>query len=830
VIRTDLVKAPISLRVIEWTLALAAFCLLFGTWLNPPADDSTPEYSQKDPGRWSAQQNVLRFSGPRSNVQVHGIVVDLHQLPVADALLAIEGEGKQWTSQPTTSDGHFSVDVSARGKIQIKAIKSGLYSEVVALDRYDGRGTLIITMYPGYKLALRVVEADTGLPIDGARISTSNSVTVTSHGGRAEVTGLRERDDVTVTGRGYAPTVQHVFLGGEHSLVSERTVMLVHGSSLSGMVTDPTGVAVAGAVVRVTARDGWVGTTNTDHTGTFRFDVLGAGRHILHASTATQNSASDLPIVLDGATPLSGVTLTISNGGQLVGRVTYNVGTPIVAAEVTLQTKLKSPIRTSTDLDGRFEFMGLPLGTMTLYARSDRGASEITTVRIAARREYVPLTLVDTTIAGVAEDSKNIGVAGAVIVARSQGPFGPTTVTISDADGSFDFGGMPPGEWVLSARLPGQGDATRVSDDWPVKAGDTHVELRIRELASLTGRVMLDGKPVVYYGIMLTETPQFSWQQAPHMVSTESGRFKVSGISPGEWSILLAGPGFATKIIENVSLGEAENLDIGDVAVDHGSKIRGRVVDTGGTPVANAVVRLQGLMTVADAGDFLRRMAEGHRSTVTNSDGYYSMDGISQAQVPLFGTLAVVASHASLGVSEAQPIGDLATIPDLRIEPAGRIEGTVNGLRGEAAAVLATRAEGGLARARYSASVGAAGEFVFDSIPAGDYSLQLVRAPASGRPPISIHISRGETKFAEFSVQSDMPSLTINTSGGDCSFVFLMSSSMNAIVGAEQCDRNSARFDEIEPGGYTACVDGKICTPVTVTATSQQQSVDIPIR
>lgn len=183
--------------------------------------------------------------------------------------------------------------------------------------------------------------------------------------------------------------------------VENLRVELVPGGTVTGAVQDVAGEPIgnAGVVLRLEAASsfdnpfldmmpfemmtGDGGSTVTDDRGAFTLTNVQPGVHTLLARHADfANGKVDGLEVLEGQT-LSGVVITLSNGGGVFGRYVV-AGAPVQGAMVMLMND-GTMKQTSTDAEGRFEIVGLTAGTyavqamrMDTFAFDSEGDSEVT--------------------------------------------------------------------------------------------------------------------------------------------------------------------------------------------------------------------------------------------------------------------------------------------------------------------------------------------------------------------------------------------------------------------------------------------------------------------
>jgi hypothetical protein len=156
----------------------------------------------------------------------------------------------------------------------------------------------------------------------------------------------------------------------------------------------------------------------------------------------------------------------------------------------------------------------------------------------AASRVEVTFVMVESNITGTVVNLSGAPVAGARVVAWRP-PF--PTMTTSDELGHFKLFGMAPGDYLLSVAREtaedldlGQASAHAVV----AHTGDRDVKLVLPDAGSITGRVVLDGHPVDYFGVVLTTHPTAT--PAPRLAV--DGRFVVVQAQSAEHGLALPRP------------------------------------------------------------------------------------------------------------------------------------------------------------------------------------------------------------------------------------------------------------------------------------------------
>jgi carboxypeptidase family protein len=127
--------------------------------------------------------------------------------------------------------------------------------------------------------------------------------------------------------------------------------------------------------------------------------------------------------------------------------------------------------------------------------------------------------------------------------------------------------------------------------------------------AQATGRVVVAGSSTPIAGARVTlsrvwsrdETPPTPARPDPQRVTDEDGRFTFERILPGEYQVRFSKVGFAPDVRlpigdvfvgpRRVQLVAGQAIDLGDLSLERGVSIAGRVLDSSGEPVADVVVR-----------------------------------------------------------------------------------------------------------------------------------------------------------------------------------------------------------------------------------------------
>lgn len=269
-------------------------------------------------------------------------------------------------------------------------------------------------------------------------------------------------------------------------------------------------------------------------------------------------------------------------------------------------------------------FIGLPLGSVPksettatqeqiAWLAANSTAGEATTTEDSAPTGVAPNdTIENPDIVGVAiytESGK--GVPDIPVRMRAEGARDAADAT-TDADGQFTFADVPAGEYlvgvdrgpyVLTGGEPGFEFAGPI--DFPV------VRVRVRAEEPVPGLRLEVARGGVITGRVLdkdTRLPLSNVHAHADFVSVEgwritmgtlaqsdaNGQFTIEGLSPSDYVIACdwgAGRGTAPEERPAVAISESgEVLNVGDILIEYGLSVTGRVIDQSGKPVEDAAV------------------------------------------------------------------------------------------------------------------------------------------------------------------------------------------------------------------------------------------------
>jgi protocatechuate 3,4-dioxygenase beta subunit len=352
--------------------------------------------------------------------------------------------------------------------------------------------------------------------------------------------------------------------------------------------------------------EGWIGTAESDETGSFRIEGLTVGVYELRVSASGHAPIAVEGVIVDGPAPTP-VVVRLEAECRVTGRVVARPDdTPI--ADVYVDVKVSRGGRARTDASGRFAIDSLGSGRFEVSVTDDRfrpwsgevtlaspGASaeiEISLDRglgFSGRAPGARMIRLDHAAKSEAASLDARGMLGGVIPAELTSAL---VEALAAADGRYAFGGLLPGRYLAHAHWDVQSDEDyEYCDPSSLRIVDVSAEtskpvdfVRPDHWIELSGSVRRRGEPVsdIIVGLV-GAMPGFACGYRCDLTDDE-GRFDFL-VPPGRFSV--RAPGLAREIVVPADVREHDvDLDL------PGVRLSGRVVFGDGTR-ASASIRAQ---------------------------------------------------------------------------------------------------------------------------------------------------------------------------------------------------------------------------------------------
>jgi len=385
----------------------------------------------------------------------------------------------------------------------------------------------------------------------------------------------------------------------------QHDVIVETGQSVRGRVLDhASGAPIEGA--DVSAWEFIYKTVRTDAHGAFELGGT-PGRQLQLSARARGYARTDVR-VLDSSEE---VELRLARGQRATGRLLGPDGAPIAGGFVGVvaydgrEGVARSDMRaTSSAADGRFEIGDLRSDLPhTLYLRADgRGERWIGfPVPEPALIDFGDLRLEPPALVEGRVLEAGGGPPAEIRVRLHPASSGgapadhvaPREVS-TDALGRFVFRDLGAAEWILSVQAPGI--LAPPEQSMKLSPGETRrgIELRLGDGQSIEGLVE-DEPGHSLAGALVTAVPEGGSRGIRQALSDSEGRFQLSGLPVGKWTVRVSGPRSEGESRSRYEELLQSHVEPGTRGLElrlrsRSSSIRGRVLEADGKPVRGAFV------------------------------------------------------------------------------------------------------------------------------------------------------------------------------------------------------------------------------------------------
>lgn len=606
-----------------------------------------------------ATNDRLRLSADTFVTQVIGFSINAGQTktinaalsPVAGALTGVITDSATGAPLPGASIRVFTSEgitlqtasTGADGSYSIPSLQPGSYSVVIMEEGYAGR-TIGAMINAGAVTTLNValqqlagaisgmVTDTSGNPIADAivRIFSNNIIVVrvaTREDGTYDIGNLAPGSYyVTVRAEGFGGlSFSAVVNPGETTI--ENFVLTPNPGSVTGTVTDTNGSPIAGAILTISLNVSGGGLLTTRYVsqtdGSYIIENLFPAPYLITAAATTFQSTFQSITIASDQRAVANFVLQ-SDPGTLSGTIVDNNGIPIAGAAVLIKTSTGNGVTIATifsDPSGHFQTSSLAPGNYTVFASA--GSFQIASATVSVRSdEIIPITLVlipnPGSIQGAVVDARiGLPIFGVLVSVTDSNNFQVASI-IADDVSTFRFDGLPPGSYTVAVRALNYQSGTLGA----IVMSDSTSPINF-SLQPEPGIIL--GKVVPAIGGAIIQLFNSNNILISTAITDPQGSFGFLGEAIGAYYLTAIADGFTSQIA-GATVTSNQTTQVTVNLTPNPSSIAGTVIDTSGSPVTTAVIK------VLNSNESIRG------SSPAQGDGSYIVEGIP------IGTKTVIAS------------------------------------------------------------------------------------------------------------------------------------------------------------------------------------------
>jgi protocatechuate 3,4-dioxygenase beta subunit len=595
-------------------LALGAETALRGGHLAVAADplaQSGDGFQREQAGNSAPPENPVLPAASKARGTLHGELVPPANgvLPDSYTITLLRDERLPAISTPEV---HVIADKSR--EFTIGSVRPGTYTvfaEVRGFAVWQRRGVVVATdapsvsggsgitataatdlsidLKPGQRLSGRVVDAESGRPIEGAVVLSQRDApaqilplamerapegwlaTATSGpDGTFEIESLsRGKHTLRATHAGFgAAWSESIDVEAETSR-ADVELRLARGGTVFGHVAHKDGTAWSGAIIIASRLDYKFeercmsyGTSIADGEGAFEIADLPAGpyvvinvlepkeEHVASPHVSQVNVVAGARVEVD----LAGVR----KGTRLSGRIVAAPGEPVAGLDVILEPHEPRPHARKWQSerardDGSFVFLDLPPGPYDVYISEAMGQRFVLedVVEVPSVPEFpYSLRIGPGLIQGhVTDGAEKRGLVQAVVVLEieKEGEYVFAGRAVSDAEGRYDFRRLPIGTYRVTAFATTGRFGPEVREGLRVDATTNEIDLALASGAALEVHVTdPEGRPIPSAAVAISDENGRRMQFAPEDLTDAHGKLAINGIKPGRWTVTVSHAGYRT--------------------------------------------------------------------------------------------------------------------------------------------------------------------------------------------------------------------------------------------------------------------------------------------
>ncbi|MCB9895660.1 MAG: carboxypeptidase regulatory-like domain-containing protein [Planctomycetes bacterium] len=244
----------------------------------------------------------------------------------------------------------------------------------------------------------------------------------------------------------------------------------------------------------------------------------------------------------------------------------------------------------------------------------------------------------------------------------------------TDERGYFSLNSLPASTYVLSIEAAGYAPYNGWQGQGRINlsgGGEKNIgDIALMRAATVRGRVISadNAEPIANASIEFTQGNRWGAWSNSNGTSGEDGTFVIEDVEPGSYTIKVRASSYALLEMPAQTIEAGKTLDLGDLKLDHGLTLSGKVTNADGQPVAGAHLRLSEIPEGMSWG----RWGQEVGSTESGEDGTYTLGGASIGEWRF-----TVTADGYANFEQTVKIGGAGQTIDVKLEKGGTIIGRV---------------------------------------------------------------------------------------------------------------------------------------------------------
>jgi hypothetical protein len=442
---------------------------------------------------------------------------------------------ESWYNAANWKDGPYAIRGNDPGAHLIVGRYTGVMgSYVTTREVFAPVIEIGLAFVPGADLAGDVRDANTGLPIAGARVRAERNpgavLTTTASGAYSLTALLPGETRLSIGAQGYLNATAIVTLSeGANSAVS---VLLKPESRIALSLQTPSGDTLPGVAFQAMRGDGtgFEGFSNTR--GVIDFRLVDPDVYTFTIANGAAQRVLTVPPA--GAQLSAAITLSAT---KLTGNMTRADGSPAVDTPIYLARNGAVLNSVDTDGEGHYTFVALAAGAYQLIANGDAGYATVSVSLPASGTLVQNVALQQSRTLNLGALGSGVPVTGALVVAEPVDALGQTDaqhVEVTLLDGRAIFSGLAQTRYTVTVAAAGWQNAAIVAD---LTSGNVSTTLALTQAHRVFGVVRnangarLAGATV--YG--LRQSDDAHWSDT----TDAQGNFDIDQLPPGAFELVV---------------------------------------------------------------------------------------------------------------------------------------------------------------------------------------------------------------------------------------------------------------------------------------------------